>query len=63
MSYILQHTMFGFFWWDLPAVIALLAIVVYYVVRYRNMKKEQSDLEDQLSELYAEDVQTTPDDV
>ncbi len=63
MSYILQHTMFGFCWWDLPAVIALLAIVVYYVVRYRNMKKEQSDLEDQLSELYAEDVQTTPEEM
>ena len=63
MSYILQHTMFGFCWWDLPAVIVLLAVVVYFVVRYRNMKKEQSDLEDQLSELYAEDVQTTPKEV
>jgi len=63
MSYILQHTMFGFCWWDLPAVIVLLAVVVYFVVRYRNMKKEQSDLEDQLSELYAEDVQTTPEEV
>ena len=63
MSYILQHTMFGFCWWDLPAVIVLLAVVVYFVVRYRNMKKEQSDLEDQLSELYAEDAQTTPEEV
>ena len=63
MSYILQHTMFGFCWWDLPAVIVLLAVVVYFVVRYRNMKKEQSDLEDQLSELYAEDAQNTPEEV
>ncbi len=55
MAYLLEHTKLGFCWWDLLALLILLAVVIVYFVRRHNLKKEQKDLEDQLSDLYAED--------
>lgn len=55
MAYLLEHTKLGFCWWDLLALLILLAVVIVYLVRRYNLKKEQKDLEDQLSDLYAED--------
>lgn len=55
MAYLLEHTKLGFCWWDLLALLILLAAVIVYLVRRHNLKKEQKDLEDQLSDLYAED--------
>ena len=55
MAYLLEHTKLGFCWWDLLALHKLLAVVIVYLVRRYNLKKEQKDLEDQLSDLYAED--------
>ena len=55
MAYLLEHTKLGFCWWDLLALPILLAVVIVYLVRRHNLKKEQKDLEDQLSDLYAED--------
>ena len=54
MAYLLEHTKLGFCWWDLLALLILLAVVIVYLVRRHNLKKEQKDLEDQLSDLYAE---------
>ena len=55
MAYLLEHTKLGFCWWDLLALLILLAVVIVYLVRRHNLKKEQKDLEDQLSDLYADD--------
>ena len=55
MAYLLEHTKLGFCWWDLLALLILLSVVIVYLVRRHNLKKEQKDLEDQLSDLYAED--------
>lgn len=55
MAYLLEHTKLGFCWWDLLALLILLAVVIVYLVRRHNLKKEQKYLEDQLSDLYAED--------
>lgn len=55
MSYILDHTRLGFCWWDLLALIVLLVVIVAFAVRRSNLRDEQKELEDQLSELYAED--------
>lgn len=55
MAYLLEHTKLGFCWWDLLALLVLLTVVIVYLVRRHNLKKEQKDLEDQLSDLYAED--------
>lgn len=56
MSYILAHTKLWWCWWDIPAVILLVGVIVYYVLRVRKMKKTQEDLEDRLSKLYADDT-------
>lgn len=56
MSYILEHTILGFCWWDIPALLILIGIAVYFVVKNHKRKEEEKDLEDQLSELYADDA-------
>ena len=55
MSYILEHTRLGFCWWDLLALIILIVVIVVFAVRRSNLRDEQKELEDQLSNLYAED--------
>ena len=55
MAYLLEHTKLGFCWWDLLALIILLAVVIVYLARRHDLKKEQKNLEDQLADLYAED--------
>ena len=52
MSYIFEHTRLGFCWWDLLALVILVIVVVAFAVKRSKLKDE---LEDQLSELYAED--------
>ena len=55
MSYISEHTRLGFCWWDLLALVILVIVVVAFAVKRSKLKDEQDELEDQLSELYAED--------
>lgn len=55
MSYIIEHTKLGFCWWDLLALIILIAVIVVFAVRRSNLRDEQKELEDRLSDLYAED--------
>ena len=55
MSYIFEHTRLGFCWWDLLALVILVIGVVAFAVKRSKLKDEQDELEDQLSELYAED--------
>ncbi len=57
MSYILEHTRLGFCWWDLIALIILIVVAVIFVYKFLSMKKTQKDLEDQISEVYSEDVE------
>lgn len=56
MAYVLEHTKFGFCWWDLIALIVLIVVIVAFAWKHHEMKKEQKDLEDQISELYADDT-------
>ena len=56
MSYIFEHTVLGFCWWDLLALIILIVVVAVFVMKHRDMKKEEKELEDQLSELYTNDT-------
>lgn len=56
MSYIIEHTTLGFCWWDIPALIVLIAVIAVFVMKHRDMKKQEKDLEDQISELYADDT-------
>jgi len=53
MAYLFEHTKFGFCWLDL---LILLAVIVVFGVRNRDLKKQQKDLEDQLDDLYSGDA-------
>mgnify|MGYP007005521827 FL=1 len=55
MRYIIAHSRLGFCWWDLLALVILVIVVVAFAVKRSKLKDEQDELEDQLSELYAED--------
>lgn len=50
MSYVLQQTVLGFCWWDLPALIVLVGIVVWAVMKHRKYAKIKKELEDALVE-------------
>lgn len=50
MSYVLQHTVLGFCWWDLPALLVLVGIVVWAVMKHRKYAKIKKELEDALVE-------------
>ena len=56
MSYVFEHSIFGFCWWDLPAAIVLIVVIVAFVWKHHDMKKQEKDLEDQISELYTDDT-------
>ena len=40
MSYILEHTVLGFCWWDLPALILLIAVIVVFAWKHHDVKNE-----------------------
>ena len=56
MSYILEQTTEFFCWWDLPALIVLILVIVVFAWKHHDMKKQEKDLEDQIAELYADDT-------
>ena len=51
MSYVLEHTVLGFCWWDLAALIVLIVVAAAFVWKHHDMKKQEKDLEDQIAEL------------
>lgn len=51
MSYIIEHTVLGFCWWDIPALLILLAVIAVFIKKHHDMKKLENELEDQLEEL------------
>ena len=56
MSYIIDHTVFGFCWWDIPALIILIAVIVVFAKKHHDMKKQENALEDQLEELRGDEA-------
>ena len=57
MSYILSHTKFFCTWyWDLLAFLVLAGVVVYFIYKQNERKKEKKELEEALSALNADDV-------
>lgn len=56
MLYILSHTKLGFCWWDLLALIILIIVIAVFAVKHHDMKKEEKDLEDEISQLCADDT-------
>ena len=56
MLYILEHTRLFWCWWDLLALIVLIVVIAVFAMKHHDMKKEEKDLEDQISELFADDT-------
>lgn len=56
MSYILSHTRLGFCWLDLVALVILIIVIAWFVLKYREMKQQEKDLEDEISQLCADDT-------
>ena len=46
----------GFSFWDIIALIILLAVVIGFGIRTRKLSKTQKELEDQLSDRTAQEV-------
>lgn len=53
MEHAMHHTLLGFCWWDLPAFIILVGIIVFLIVRHRKLKKREQELEDLIEEKYS----------
>ena len=56
MAFIIEHTKLGFCWHDLLALIVLIAVIAIVYMKRRSMKKEEEELEEQLSKLYADET-------
>ena len=56
MEHVVHHTVLGFCWWDIPAALILIGLIVLFVVRHRKLKKKEEELEEQLSNHYADEV-------
>lgn len=56
MAYILEHTKLYACWWDLVALIILIAVVALFVYKYLNSKKVEDSLKDELDELKKDDT-------
>lgn len=56
MSFVFEHSVLGFCWWDLPALIVLILVVVAFIWKHHDMKKQERELEDEISKLYVDDT-------
>ena len=52
MANFFENATLGFCWWDIPALIALIAVTAWFVVTKRKLNKEKEELEGQLSKQY-----------
>lgn len=48
--YVFAHNSLGIHFWDLPALIAAVAIIVVLIVHSRNQKKREDDFEEERKE-------------
>lgn len=49
MSYIIEHTTIAIDLWVILAFIALIAVIVFFLIRNHQMKKEEEELEDEIN--------------
>lgn len=53
MDHAMHHTLLGFCWWDIPAFIILVGIVVFLILRHRRLKKREQELKELIEEKYS----------
>lgn len=54
MNQAMHHTLLGFCWWDIPALIILIGIIVFLVVRHSKLKRYERELQDAIDEKAAD---------
>ena len=54
LAFLFEHTRLGFCWLDLIALIILLAVIVIFIVKIIKQKREEKELEDEISNLTAD---------
>ena len=52
--YAFVHTKLGFCFWDIPALIVLIAIIAIFVVHVIRQKRRENEFEDELSDKMAQ---------
>lgn len=58
MSFVLSRSSLGFCWWDLLALVALVVVIVFFVIRHKKVKDRFKELEEEVSTLYTADTVT-----
>jgi cytochrome c-type biogenesis protein CcmH/NrfF len=53
MEHAMYHTLLGFCWWDIPAFIILVGIILFLIFRHRRLKKREQELEYMIQEKYS----------
>ena len=56
MQFLIDHTTIQFTLWALLALLLLIGVLIYFIVRDRKMKKQEDDLEDELEDFYNKDT-------
>ena len=56
MDYVWSHTRLWWCWWDIPAAIILIAVIIYCLIKIHKQKKERNEISDRLDE-YREAVE------
>ena len=54
MAFLLQHTRLGFCWLDLIALAVLLVVIGVFIYQHRKLEKQEKELHEQLSVIYAD---------
>ena len=54
MAFLLQHTRLGFCWLYLIALAVLLVVIGVFIYQHRKLKKQEKELQEQLSVIYAD---------
>lgn len=54
MAFLLQHTRLGFCWLDLIALAVLLVVIGVFIYQHRKLKKQEKELQEQLSVICAD---------
>lgn len=52
----MHHSTLGFCWLDPLALLILVGVIVFFIVRHCKLKKKEKELEDQLSNCCADEV-------
>lgn len=61
MSFILEHTRLGFCWLDLIALAVLILVVVLFARKRNAMIREEKELEEKVSGIYAQKAVDSPE--